>query len=167
MRKKPFLIVRHKSRMRYGKAHLDKPEAFWKKILWSDETKIELFGQNKRRYAWRKNTLNSMRRTYCPPVKFGGGSIMLWGCVASTCTGNLVKVEGHMNSSQYQQILDKNVQELVTKLKLCRFVFFSRTMILSTVQNPPRNSCRSTSTMFWNGHPSPQTLTSLKMYGLI
>ena len=35
---------------------------------------------------------------------------MLWGCVASTGTGNLVKVEGHMNSSQYQQILDKNVQ---------------------------------------------------------
>ena len=37
--------------MRYAKAHLDKPEAFWKKILWSDETKIELFGQNKRGYA--------------------------------------------------------------------------------------------------------------------
>ena len=53
MRKKPFLSVCHKkSRMRYGKAHLDKPEAFWKNILWSDETKIELFGQNKRRYAW-------------------------------------------------------------------------------------------------------------------
>ena len=45
---------------------------------------------------------------------------MLWGCVASTGTGNLVKVEGHMNSSQYQQILDKNVQESVTKLKLRR-----------------------------------------------
>ena len=44
MRKKPFLSVRHKkSCMRYGKAHMDKPEAFWKKILWSDETKIELF----------------------------------------------------------------------------------------------------------------------------
>ena len=92
---------------------------------------------------------------------------MLWGCVASTGNGNLVKVEGHMNSSQYQHILDKNVQELVTKLKLRQVGFFSRTMILSTVQNPARNSCRSTSTMFWNGHPSPQTLTSLKMYGLI
>ena len=56
MRKKPFLSVRHKkSCIRYSKAHLDKPEAFWKKILWSDETKIELFGQNKRRYAWPKN----------------------------------------------------------------------------------------------------------------
>ena len=59
-----------------------------------------------------KNTLNSMN--LLPTVKFGGGSIILWGCVASTGTVNLVKVEGHMNSSQYQQILDKNVQESVT-----------------------------------------------------
>ena len=92
---------------------------------------------------------------------------MLWGCVASTGTADLVKVEGHMNSSQYQQILDKNVQESVTKLSYARVGFFSRTMIQSTVQNPPRNWCRSTSTIFWNGHQSPQTLTSLKMCGLI
>lgn len=29
-------------------------------------------------------------------------AIMLWGCVASTCTGNLDEVEGQMNSSHYQ-----------------------------------------------------------------
>ena len=105
MRKKPFLSVRHKnSRMRYGKAHLDKPEEFWKKILWSDETKIELFGQNKRRYAWWKKHTEFHEKNLLPAVKFGGGSIMLWGCMASTGTRNLVKVEGHRNSSQYQQI---------------------------------------------------------------
>ena len=33
--------------------NMEKPEAFWKKILWSDETdeKIELFGQNRRGYT--------------------------------------------------------------------------------------------------------------------
>lgn len=39
-------------------------------------------------------------------VKFGG------------CTGNLVKADSHMDSTQYQQILEHNVQEEVTKLKL-------------------------------------------------
>ena len=81
-----------------------------------------------------KNTLNSMRRT---SVKFGGGSIMLWGCMANTGTGNLVKVEGHMNSSQYQQILDKNVQESVTKLKLRRGCIFQQ-------DNDPKHSSKST-----------------------
>ena len=138
MRKKPFLSVRHKkSRMRYAKAHLDKPEAFWKKILWSDETKMELFGQNKRRYAWRKKHTEFHEKNLLPTVKYGGGSIMLWGCVASTGTGNLVKVEGHMNSSQYQQILDKNVQESVTKLKLRRGWIFQQ-------DNDPKHCSKST-----------------------
>ena len=38
------------------------------KILWSDETKIELFGPNAKRQIWRKpGTI--------PTVKHGGGSI--------------------------------------------------------------------------------------------
>ena len=41
------------------------------KILWSDETKIELFVLNAKRHVWRKpGTI--------PTVKHGGGSIMLW-----------------------------------------------------------------------------------------
>lgn len=41
-----------------------------------------------------------------PRVKFGRGSFMLWGCVASTHPGNLVEVECHVVSSQYQQVLE-------------------------------------------------------------
>jgi hypothetical protein len=42
------------------------------KILWSDETKTELFGLNAKRHVWRKpGTL--------PMVKYGGGGNILWG----------------------------------------------------------------------------------------
>lgn len=52
MQKKPFLPTCHKqSRLRYAKAHLDKPASFWNKVLWTDETKIELFGHNNGCYA--------------------------------------------------------------------------------------------------------------------
>ena len=27
----------------------------WENVLWSDETKVELFGHNSKRYVWRKN----------------------------------------------------------------------------------------------------------------
>jgi hypothetical protein len=41
-------------------------------ILWSDETKTELFGLNGKHHIWRKpGTI--------PTVKHHGGSIMLWG----------------------------------------------------------------------------------------
>ena len=54
------------------------------KILWSDETKIELFGLNAKRRVWRKpGTI--------PTVKHGGGSITLWGCFTVAGTGRRVR----------------------------------------------------------------------------
>lgn len=138
MRKKPFLRPQHKkNRLNYAKSHLDKPEAFWNNILWTDETKIELFGHNQKRYAWRKKNTAFEEKNLLPTVKFGGGSIMLWGCVASTGTGNLVKVEGRMDSVQYQQILEKNVKESVKKLKLRRGWLFQQ-------DNDPKHCSKST-----------------------
>ena len=42
------------TRLRFATAHGDKYRTFWRNVLWSDETKIELFGHNDHRYVWRK-----------------------------------------------------------------------------------------------------------------
>ena len=75
---------------RAAKAHLDKPASIWNKVLWIDETKMEFFGHNKGHYTWRKKNTALQEKRLLSTVKFGGDSIMLWGCVASTGTGNLV-----------------------------------------------------------------------------
>ena len=36
------------------KNHSGYSEAMWQNVLWSDETKMELFGLNAKRYVWRK-----------------------------------------------------------------------------------------------------------------
>jgi hypothetical protein len=59
-------------------------------ILWSDETKIELFGLNAKRYVWKKPGS-------IPRLKHGGCSIMLWGCFSAAGNGRLVRIEGKMN----------------------------------------------------------------------
>jgi hypothetical protein len=56
------------------------------KILWSGESKIELFDLIRRRYVWRKPYT-------IPTVKHGGGSIMLWGCFSVAGTGILVRIK--------------------------------------------------------------------------
>ena len=81
------------------------------KILWSDETKIELFGLNAKRHFWRKpGTI--------PTVKHGGGSIMLCGCFSEAGTGRLVRIEGKMNRAKYREILDENLLQSAQDLRL-------------------------------------------------
>ena len=52
-RKKLLLCQCHKTvHLQYAKQHLDKPQNFWNKVIWSDETNIELYGHNYRHYEW-------------------------------------------------------------------------------------------------------------------
>ena len=63
----------------HRKAWGDSPN-IWKKVLWSDETKIELFVRQGKCYVWRKPNTSHHPESTIPTVKHGGGSIMLWGC---------------------------------------------------------------------------------------
>jgi hypothetical protein len=76
--------------LQFAKRHIEDSQTMRNKILWSDETKFELFGLNAKCHFWRKpGTI--------PTVKHGGGSVMLWGCFLAAGTGRLVRFEGKMN----------------------------------------------------------------------
>ncbi len=96
------------------------------RILWSDETKIELFGLNSKRYVWRKpGTAHHLSNTV-PTVKHGGGSIMLWGCFSAAGTGRLVAIEGKMNAAKYRDVLDENLLQSAQDLRLGRRFTFQQ-----------------------------------------
>ncbi len=76
----PLLKPAHgQARLKFAKDHLDDPEEAWEKVMWSDETKIELFGINSTRRVWRKKRDEYNPKNTIPSVKHGGGNIMLWG----------------------------------------------------------------------------------------
>ena len=55
LRQKPLLSKRHMTaHLEFAKRHLKDSQTMRSKILWPDETKIELFGLNAKRYVWRK-----------------------------------------------------------------------------------------------------------------
>ena len=95
------------------------------KTLWSDETKIELFGLNAKRHVWSKpGTI--------PTVKHGGDSIMLWEYFSAARTRRLVRIEGKMNRAKYREILDENPLEDAQDLRRGQRFTFQRTTYLST-----------------------------------
>ncbi|KAL1275969.1 hypothetical protein QQF64_035592 [Cirrhinus molitorella] len=64
--------------LKFAKRHLKDSQTMRNKILWADETKIELFGLNVKHHFWRKpDTAHHLANTI-PTVKHGGVSIMLW-----------------------------------------------------------------------------------------
>ena len=88
------------------------------KILWSDDTKIELFGLNAKRHVWRKpGTI--------PTVKHGF-SILMWGCFSVAATGRLVRIEAKMNREKYREILDENLLQNAQDLGLVRMFTFQQ-----------------------------------------
>src|SRR4029434_4238844 len=74
--------------------------------MWSDETKIKLFGINSTCRVWRGK--NAEYGTI-PTVKHGGGNIMLWGCFSAKGTGRLHCIEGTIDGAMQLGILGLNL----------------------------------------------------------
>ena len=82
----------------------------WKRILWTDETKINRIGSDGKVYTWKLVGEPLSDRTTIPTVKHGGGgNIMVWGCMGWNGVGKLVEVQ--MDAEQYCDVLDEGVVE--------------------------------------------------------
>lgn len=79
--RKTALLTAIKARQKFALG-----DEIWKSVLWSDETKLEVFGNMDAAFlCWRKGEAFN-------PSHSGGGSIMLWGSFAASKTGKFVWV---------------------------------------------------------------------------
>uniref|UniRef100_A0A4W5NG38 Transposase Tc1-like domain-containing protein n=1 Tax=Hucho hucho TaxID=62062 RepID=A0A4W5NG38_9TELE len=109
-RKVPLLKKAHiHARLKFANEHLNDSEDNLVKVLWSDETKRELFGINSTRRVWRRRNVAYDPKNTIPTVKHGGGNIMLWGCFSAKGTGQLHRIKGTMDGAMYRQILGENL----------------------------------------------------------
>ncbi|KAK3569735.1 hypothetical protein QTP86_004057 [Hemibagrus guttatus] len=137
-RRVPLLKPVHvRARLKFAREHLDDPEEDWENVIWSDETKIELFGKNSTCRVWRRKNAELHPKNTIPTVKHGGGNIMLWGCFSAKGPGRLICVKERMNGAMYREILSKNILPSARALKMKRGWVFQH-------DNDPKHTARAT-----------------------
>ncbi len=109
-RRKPLLKMMHKKACKqFAEDKQTKDMDYWNHVLWSDETKINLFGSDGVKCVWRQPGEEYKDKCVLPTVKHGGGSVMVWGCMSAVGTGELQFIEGTMNANMYCDILKQSM----------------------------------------------------------
>jgi transposase len=116
-RKKPWISkVNRGKRLDFVKTHRNKDMDFWKSVIFTDESKFNLFGSDGRAMVWRQPNTELDPKNTTPTVKHGGGSVMVWGCFSASGVGNLVFIDGIMNQYVYMDLLKSNLKVSAQKL---------------------------------------------------
>ena len=105
-KRKPFLRKINKiKRMKWAQQHKNWTVDDFKKVLWTDESKFELFGNGRRTYVRRSAHEEMIPNCINPTVKHGGGSVTVWGAFSFNGVAQLCKVNGILEQKQYYNIL--------------------------------------------------------------
>ena len=112
----------------------------WDYIIWSDESRFELFNNDSRNWVWRR--ANERYKIDClkPTVKHSIG-VMVWGCFCNNKLGPLVLVEGTLNSDKYIELLKRHLLSFLNNLneggELIPWYFFQEENYIFQDDNAP------------------------------
>ena len=87
----------------------EKPVNFWKNIVWSDESKFNLFDSDGKVMVWRTPCEEFDPKCTIPTIKQGSGSVMIWGCFTHQEVGKLCVLDCVMDRFYYRDILEQNL----------------------------------------------------------
>lgn len=113
--KKPLLSQKNvKERLHWAKVHKYWTIDDWKRVIWSDETKINRFGSDGMHFAWKREGDSLQPHHVKQTIKHGGGSIMVWGCITYDGPGFLTKIDSILDKDLYKTILNDELQHTIS-----------------------------------------------------
>ena len=146
-KKRPRLSTQHqKARLDFAIKYQGWTVDNWKKVIWSDETKINCVGSDGQQYVWKRVGEKLNDRQIQGTVKFGGGSVMVWGCMTWDGVGTMTKVEGRMTSKAYTSILEHSLFQTVAHYG------YSKEGIVFQQDNDPKHTSKEARSWFNSHH---------------
>lgn len=108
-RKVPLLTKRHVAqRLKFANEHLDWPTEKWRNSLWTDESKIVLYGaRGSRQYVRRPANSEYNPKYTTKTIKHGGSSIMIWACFSFYGVGPIYWIKETMDRTVYVRIMEE------------------------------------------------------------
>ena len=116
-RKKPFLnAAQRKKRVDWCKAHMNWTAEDWSKVLFSDETRLSIFGSDGIRYV-RRSTHEAYLPACMVPTMKHPLSVMIWACMSAKGVGRMQVVNGNINARVYiDEVLSTKVLQSASDL---------------------------------------------------
>ena len=115
--KNPYVNkINRRKRLEYAKNYREKPLDFWNKLVWSDDSKFNLFGSDRKVMVWRSDKEEFGSECIIPTIKYGGGNDKCWSCFSSSGVSSLIFTDGNMTGESYREILENNSLKSVEKL---------------------------------------------------
>lgn len=121
-----------------GKVSEERTVKHWESVIFTDESKYNLYGPDSALKVWRRSGIPLKPRHVRQVVKYGGGSVMVWGAITSKGVGKIVFIDGTMDSEKYVAILESAYAETVSMHGFDP----SRTWILQ--DNDPKHTSKHT-----------------------
>ena len=106
---KPLLrLINKRKRLLWARECKNYSLEDWKRVLFTDESKFELHGNNGRVYVRRRTAERLSNQCLKSTVKHGGGNMQVWGPFSVIGIGSLYKIKGNLIKKQYHSILQRH-----------------------------------------------------------
>lgn len=121
--KKPLLTAKHiKARYNFGLKHQSWTVDDWKRVLFTDETKLNKRGSDGKVWTWRR-TGELLKPKHVKTTIKHDDSVMVWGCFNSTGIGDIHILDDIMNAAVYIRILSSHMLPSARRLFKENFIF--------------------------------------------
>ena len=122
-RKKPLVSSKNKKRLEFANSYVIWTYENWAKVFFSDESKFNLFGNDGKSSVKRRIGEKLSAKCTKKTVKFGGGSVMVFGMFSSQGTTLLVRLQTRVNAQIYKNIVQDHVVPIIQNSGFDRATF--------------------------------------------